>query len=283
MNFYLVIHYHSTHHRSTHCRNPIYRHFTDSLSAVHLLPIMLVVHQTFASFTALKQAVEEWAISENFSTRMPIKDSKRVDFRCHQYRETNCPFRVYATQQKHGVEIRILESLHTCNTKKTGKYSHVNSQEWLLREVPKLIAVTKKVKPEQIIAAGKFKHRETVNYNAALQCRNTLAGNSGAAHALQFFYLPAYLDALHVHSPDCYMDLTTITLATPNNPQKRDFRCVFICPAESRHACTQSRQFVAVDGTWMKGFSQQSLLLACGVDANGQYILYTCAVVESEN
>jgi len=105
MNFYLVIDYHSTHHRSTHCRNPIYRHFTDSLSAVHLLPIMLVVHQTFASFTALKQGVEEWAISENFSTRMPIKDSKQVDFRCHRYRETNCPFRVYATQQKHGVEI----------------------------------------------------------------------------------------------------------------------------------------------------------------------------------
>jgi len=119
MNF-LVIHHHSTHHRSTNCRNPISRHFTDSLSAIHLLPIMLVVHQTFASFTALKQVVEEWAISENFSTRMPIKDSKRVDFRCHQYRETNCPFRVYATQQKNGVEIRILESLHTCNAKKRG-------------------------------------------------------------------------------------------------------------------------------------------------------------------
>jgi len=86
------------------------------------------------------------------------------------------------------------------------KHSHVNSQEWLLREVPKLIAVTQKVKPEQIIAAVKFKHRETVNYNAALQYRNTLAGNS----ALQFFYLTAYLDALRVHSPNCYMDLTTI-------------------------------------------------------------------------
>ena len=92
------------------------------LSAIHLLPIMLVAHQTFVSFTALKQAVEEWATSENFSTRMPIKDSKRVDFQCHQYRETSChSFRVYATQQKNGVEIRILEPLHTCNAKKNGE------------------------------------------------------------------------------------------------------------------------------------------------------------------
>ena len=43
------------------------------------------------------------------------------------------------------------------------------------------------------------------------------------------------------------------------------------------------RRFVALDGTHLKGFFQQTLLLAAGIDANGQYIIYAWAVVESEN
>ena len=59
-------------------------------------------------------------------------------------------------------------------------------------------------------------------------------------------------------------------------------RRIFICPAGSRHAFIKSRQFMAIDGTFLKGVFQQTLL-ACGVDANGQDILYAWSVVESEN
>ena len=62
-------------------------------------------------------------------------------------------------------------------------------------------------------------------------------------------------------------------------PNKRIFRRVFIFPAEPQRAFTQSRKFVALDGTHLKGFFQQTLLLAAGIDANGQCITYAWAVV----
>ena len=45
--------------------------------------------------------------------------------------------------EKDGVGIGLVEPLHTCTgKKKTALFSHVNSQVWLLWEVPKLLLVT---------------------------------------------------------------------------------------------------------------------------------------------
>ena len=43
------------------------------------------------------------------------------------------------------------------------------------------------------------------------------------------------------------------------------------------------RRFVAVDGTFLKGRFIQQLLLAVGIDANGNTLILAWAVVESEN
>jgi hypothetical protein len=244
---------------------------------------MLCEGQLFYSFKALQHAVEEWALKENFTTRTPLKDNKRVEYRCYQHASHGCPFRIFATWKNEAVGIRKLEPLHTCFAVATPKYSHVNTQEWLQREVPKLLRVTKETTPKQIVEAVQFRYGETVQYQAALDCRNALAGSSGAAHALQFFYLPAYLDALRAYRPWCYTDLTTLPSPTPENPLKRVFQRVFICPHESQLAFKESQKIVAVDGTFLKAFFKETLLLACGVDANGQYILYAWAIVESEN
>jgi hypothetical protein len=246
---------------------------------------MLCEGQLFISFKALQQAVEEWAVKENFTTRTPLKDKKRVEYRCHLYASHGCPFRIFATwQDRHeAVAVQKLEPLHTCFAVATPKYNHVNTQEWLKREVPKLLRVTKTTTPNQIIEAIQFKYGETVRYEAALNCRNALAGSSGAAHALQFFYLPEYINALRAARPWCYTNLTTLPSPTEENPLKRVFQRVFICPHESQLAFKESPKIIAVDGTFLKGFFKQTLLLACGLDANGQYILYAWSVVESEN
>jgi len=41
---------------------------------------MISVGPLFASFGALKEAVEKWAVSENFTIRLPVKDKKCADF-----------------------------------------------------------------------------------------------------------------------------------------------------------------------------------------------------------
>jgi hypothetical protein len=133
---------------------------------------MLCEGQLFYSFKALQHAVEEWALRENFTTRTPLKDNKRVEYRCYQHASHGCPFRIFATWKNDAVGIRKLEPLHTCFAVATPKYSHVNTQEWLQREVPKLLRVTKETTPKQIVEAVQFRYGETVQYQAALDCRN---------------------------------------------------------------------------------------------------------------
>ena len=216
---------------------------------------MIFTGQTFASFEFLMHTLQEWSIIEKFSTRVTHKDKQRVDYRCHTYKQQNdgssesssCPFRVYATKQKDSdnVEVRIVETEHTCLGVRAPKRDAANSQEWLIRVVPKLLTVSKDTTPHQIIDVVRYALGQLVNYQAALHCRNALANAGAAAYAYQFFYLPAYIDALKQQSPYCYTNLTTFPSPSDANPSKRMFRRVFICPAESQLAFNQSRKFVA--------------------------------------
>jgi hypothetical protein len=56
-----------------------------------------------------------------------------------------------------------------------------------------------------------------------------------------------------------------------------------VCPVQSRGTFSLCRRLVAVDGTFLKARFILTLLLAVGIDANGENVLLAWAVVESEN
>lgn len=62
-----------------------------------------------------------------------------------------------------------------------------------------------------------------------------------------------------------------------------NFQRIFVCPSCSRRTFQYSRRFVAVDGTFLKGRFALTLLVAVGIDANGNNVLLAWAIVESEN
>ena len=61
------------------------------------------------------------------------------------------------------------------------------------------------------------------------------------------------------------------------------FKRIFVCPSVSRGTFTLCRRLVAVDGTFLKARFILTLLLAVGIDANGELVPLAWAVVESEN
>jgi transposase-like protein len=87
--------------------------------------------------------------------------------------------------------------------------------------------------------------------------------------------LPAYKELLERESPGAHVDLL------------RDihmrFKRIFVCPSVSRGTFTLCRRLVAVDGTFLKARFILTLLLAVGIDANGELVPLAWAVVESEN
>ena len=97
----------------------------------------------------------------------------------------------------------------------------------------------------------------------------------------QFSKIPQYLNLLRSKNPWIYTDLNLIK--SEQNPGRRHFQRVFICPAESQLSFTQMRPFIALDGTFLKAKFVQILLLAVGIDGNGQSLILAWSVVESEN
>src|SRR5450432_696946 len=58
---------------------------------------------------------------------------------------------------------------------------------------------------------------------------------------------------------------------------------IFVCPPQARQTFRLFRRLVALDGTFLKARFILILLLAVGIDANGEIYPLAWAVVESEN
>jgi hypothetical protein len=93
---------------------------------------------------------------------------------------------------------------------------------------------------------------------------------------LQFTQIPAYLDALKAANPATYTFLST-------DPKTDRSQRVFICPPTSDTTFQNCRQFLAVDGTFIKSAFVQSLLLAVAIDGKNHTVPLAWALVESEN
>jgi hypothetical protein len=98
----------------------------------------------------------------------------------------------------------------------------------------------------------------------------------------QFLLLLGYLAALRAANPFCYSHTGT-TIHTENNHSTTTFQCVFICSPQLERSCISCQQYLAIDGTFLKCFYVQTLLLSVTVGANGLYLLLEWAFVESKN
>lgn len=235
----------------------------------------------FVTFESLKEAIQNWAITENFEFSVPIKDLTRVNYVCHQ-KPTGCPWRVFAsrTQQNHDICVKIVNNRHTCAGANPTIRNVANQQSWLRKAVPEHLFVTKSTEVHEIVDCIRIHYNKTVNYEAARLTKATLVRDRRDHQCAQFKKIPGYLALLHQKNPNLYTNLYTIDGGID---QPRTFQRVFICPAESQQSFLHMRKFMAVDGTFLKARFVQTLLLAVGIDGNGKNLLLAWAVVESEN
>ena len=248
----------------------------------NLTHIMIETGKIFSS-SNLQAAIEDWSVAERFKFRVPRRDKTRIDYRCSE-QKSGCTWRVYASAKTIDDErvwqVVIVHALHNCMGSTVRPRATANSQSWLQRVVPEIMIVRRDTKPQAIIDAIRMRYSEQVNYQAAEQCKSVLVGARAQQETAQLSLLPVYLQALRLANPFCYTHNET----TPHvDDNITTFRRVFICPTQSQLSFITCKQFLAIDGTFLKGFYAQTLLLAVTVDANGQYLLLAWAVVESKN
>lgn len=119
----------------------------------------------FASWTTLKEEIENWAIAEHFSFSVPKKDCTQVNYRCH---DKNCSWRVYASLSNTGeIKTKIVETKHTCAGAKQTPREVSNTQSWLRRTVPKHLFVTRNMEVREIVECMQMLYHIQVNHEAA--------------------------------------------------------------------------------------------------------------------
>lgn len=243
------------------------------------MPAPIQPGMRYPTFDALKIEIQNWAIANHFSFVIPRKDQLRADYRCRA-RQDGCPWRVYASLSRDGdVIVKILENKHTCIGLGPVIREVANMQTWLRRVIPLHLFVTRGTRTEEVIDCIRIHYNATVTPKAARLVRSFLVADRLEHQREQFQKIPAYLVMLQHFNPYVHAHLKTISDFTGQDA----FQRVFICPIESQLSYIQMRPFIAVDGTFLKARFIQTLLLAVGIDGNGQILLLAWAVVESEN
>lgn len=237
------------------------------------------VNELFRDWSVLRSQIEEWAVKDRFAFKVRIKDSQRVDYIC---RTPECQWRVFASHNRNKeIQLKILNERHICIGRASTIREVHNSQSWLWRNVPEHLFVTRDTTTRQIIDILQLNYGVTVNTEAARLARASLVNDRIEHQQEQFLKIPAYLELLRQRNPWIHTLLHTV--GSEHNPEAQHFQRVFICPAESQLSFIQMRPFVALDGTFLKARFVQTLLLAVGIDGNGQNLILAWGVVESEN
>lgn len=232
--------------------------------------------QLFVSFTELKAAIEDWAISDKFEIRVQLKDMTRADYRS---KTLTCQWRVYARATPiDDIKVSILVSAHTYIGEASFSRAVQNTQSWLRREIPKHLNVTKRTTVQEIIDSVQIHHQVQVNYQAAHEALSALTNNALDYEQNSYHRLPAYVYKLREGKPDAYVNLQSI-----NDEGITRFQRIFNPPHQTRFSFQHCRRFIAVDGTFCKSRFVQSLLAAVTIEADGHILVLAWAVVESEN
>ena len=200
--------------------------------------------------------------SEHFYPRFYKSDPTRRIMKC---KDKEYPFYIRASF-KEGVGVVIVANTfqprHTClGAAVESARAPASTQNWLQRTLPAIIAITKDTTPNTIIEAVQLHHGEKINYEAVKKAKK-IALNDMLLHSsisLRRFQ-STYINALKLKNLGTYV--THLSL----DPQTNRFQRVFICPPTSSNSFQQCRQFLAIDGTFMKSAFAQTLLLAVAVD-----------------
>jgi hypothetical protein len=151
---------------------------------------------------------------------------------------TPARFFILCAQNKEGFfAVTKLHVEHTCVGAARVARSVENTQRWLLRKVPGVIAIDSTMTPKQIVDNLRLKFGVDVNEKAARRAKATLLKNDTTSQREEYHRLLAYIDELREASPGAHLKLNL-------DPDTGAFRSLFICPRALRpqRVCYSTRK-----------------------------------------
>ena len=246
------------------------------MASLHELRELPIQGDYFLSFDDLLEVIRDASVKHKFSFKTPHKDSKRARYRCSN---KDCPWMINAHLNKRNENEVIVDTVslvHTCIGDAVRNRGAVTCQDWVQKVIARHMDIKSNTPIKEIQSMLRVQFAENVAYKVCQVARLGLQGGDLAAHRMSFELLPAYFQLLRTKAQRAHLDLQIC-------PQTNRFQRCFISPQQSRLSFGHCRRFFACDGTFLKGRFIQQLLLAVGIDANGNGLVLAWAVVESEN
>jgi hypothetical protein len=198
----------------------------------------------FATWDALKLALNSWAIRDKFTYRTAKKTPKTAIYICKEAPQCTWKTRVFRLPEG-VIQVKEIAGIHTClgGPSKFGGASHIT---WLIEAIPQHLSVRQSTKPQDLVDCVRLHYGEIINYKQAQRTRAALLEDALGDHRHSFEQLPAYGEALLIQAPGTYFYLNI-------DPETRCFSRVFICPRVSRTSYSHCQQLIALDGTFLTG------------------------------
>ncbi|XLR48139.1 hypothetical protein S83_032799, partial [Arachis hypogaea] len=241
----------------------------------HFGKITLELNMEFETMEHFKAAVQKYNIQIGRQVFYLRNERKRCRVICY---DPDCPWLCYCSRTNYpaSFQIKTFVDEHTCP--RSNKSKSV-SCAWVAEElVPKL-----RIHPNMLQREAqewfKVEYDISVNermmYRAMDKAKDVIEGTEKD----QYLRLRDYLNEIIKANPGSRANMGT----TPQQEGLPRFRNLYVCLA----ACKQGfkagcRPFIALDGTFLKGYFGGQLLTAVGQDANNQLFPIAYGVVDAE-
>ncbi|KAH9671509.1 SWIM-type domain-containing protein [Citrus sinensis] len=239
--------------------------------------IVLKPGQLFKDVDEFRKVVKVYAIKNAFRLERVKNEKSRVTLRCAT---TGCTWRLQASPNwnKGNFQIKTYCSEHTC-VRNTENYEATST--WIAISFLHLFRANTQL-PIDVIASELFRRYRITCCNQRLyRTRNKALELLGQDHKVSYTKLFRYMHAILASNPGSTVSLDEDWLGGGVDPYFRRFFVFF--DASRRGFFGGCRQFIGIDGCFLKGPYKGVLLSAVSVDANyGIYPLAVC-VVENEN
>ncbi|OMO71489.1 Transposase, MuDR, plant [Corchorus capsularis] len=231
----------------------------------------------FLNSKQFKEAVTLLSIKEHRAI-LWVKNSKvRVRARC---KHETCPWLIYASYDKttKSFQVRRFDSKHRCERAfTTARLSYKVLSNFITDDVHR----DPYIKNDTLIHNVNVKFGFDVNLSMVRRAKKLLVDEVFLNYEKEFSHLEEYAAALKEHSPGTSVWMKC-NIDDPEKPGKV-FERYYICIEGLKKGFTLGcRQFLGLDGCWLKSLTKGELLVAVGRDANNQMFPVAWCLVENE-
>ena len=240
----------------------------------------LELYMSFTSLKLFKTAVHNYSVKQGRPCKFVKQDRVRVRARC---RNSECNWVIYARKLSGDgtIQIRTFEDNHTCGFTYDNPLVHSG---WVAKKYCEEFRCNPKLDLEHFRKTVMKENRCSFTKNQTYRARRKAMKIVQDSEKDQYSKLGVYMHEILRSNPGSTVIMKTVDGFRDSKTGKGRFERLYICFAGVKHGfLIGCRQFIGVDGTFLKGSVGGVLLAAVGVDANNDIFSIAYAAAEGES